>query len=115
MSVLSLLTKIDPEVILHLKTDPGAFANVFNSTVMRFLKEEFERAAKFGEANQLASTGIILSALARVEQRTQKHLEDQKLDQLTVDIVWTPSGEFLVNVVFKPGVNRPAHSSTSFH
>lgn len=112
MTVISLVTLLDQEVVLHSTEHPGVLHHKASSMALSILREEMERTSKFAAESPLSDTGIVLTAIAITEARLLLAFSSNPVfSMLTPALNWDSRGEFVLRISFSEGTYVPTTGS----
>jgi hypothetical protein len=111
MSVIQMLTRVDPQVILYLPEDPQRFQARISNLAAHFLSVALENTQRLGGDSPLSSMGRILSAIAATEIRLKDDFVKRGTPYLSASLNLGWQGEFNLEIAFQAGFPVPSHSS----
>lgn len=111
MSVISLITTVDPRVVLYMSEHPMVFQNRASQTAAKLIGDELARTERLGGDSPLGAMGRVLSAISSAEVLMKSYYVASGLEFISVRLTIGGQGEFLLEVGFEPDFSVPVHSS----
>ena len=113
MTILSMVTEVDPEVVLYLHEDPYLFQARVSSIAARFLSTSLEQVSRLGGDSPISSMGRILSAVSATELLMKEDFAKRGTSFLTASIQLAQNGELMLYIKFEENFLVPTFSSTA--